>query len=349
MFTGVHPLLDSCRRVGALASLVIFIMGASVSGAVAQDAQIKSLIDRIDRLQRELTTLQRQVYRGETPPAPALGASSEGAGMSNTAAARIELRLSQFEAELRTLTGQAEEAAFRNTQLGDRLDKLVADTDLRFQYLEQGAPPMASGQGGLDASGAQMASDGQQPFSSGSGTLGTINPDDLAAIQNQPVETVSPGAQPAQAATAPGSEPGGQQTASLGYNLTGDTPKERYNHAFGLLSQANYGEAELALRAFVEQYPKDPLAGNAKYWLGETYYVRQDYQQAAVTFAEAYQEFPNNSKAADNLLKLGMSLSSLGSKSDACGTFTELLKRYPKAAATVLQRAKQELKRLSCP
>jgi tol-pal system protein YbgF len=131
--------------------------------------------------------------------------------------------------------------------------------------------------------------------------------------------------------------------------LAGETPEEQYQHAFGLLSQANYGEAELALRTFVEQNPKDPLAGNAKYWLGETYYVRQDYQQAAVTFAEAYQEYPNSGKAPDNLLKLGMSLSALGSDSDACGTFTELLKRYPTAAATVLQRANQERQRLACP
>ena len=91
------------------------------------------------------------------------------------------------------------------------------------------------------------------------------------------------------------------------------------------------------------------MAGNAKYWLGETFYVRQDYQQAAITFAEAYQEYPNSGKAPDNRLKLGMSRAALDSQNDACGTFAELLKRYPQAAATILQRAKQERQRLSCP
>ena len=105
----------------------------------------------------------------------------------------------------------------------------------------------------------------------------------------------------------------------------------------------------MALRAFINQHPDNPLAGNAKYWLGETYYVRQDFQQAAVTFAEAYQEFPNNSKAPDNLLKLGMSLAALGRKSDACGTYAEVLKRYPEAAVTVTRRTKQERQRLTCP
>src|SRR3546814_4312161 len=67
--------------------------------------------------------------------------------------------------------------------------------------------------------------------------------------------------------------------------------------------------------------------------LGETYYVRGNYQQAAVTFAEGFETYPDNSKAPDNLLKLGMSLASLGSTQDACGTFTVLLDRYADAPA----------------
>jgi tol-pal system protein YbgF len=163
------------------------------------------------------------------------------------------------------------------------------------------------------------------------------------------IQPVAPGTGISQQDTSVAAlQPGGQESAAA-YTLVGTTPEEQYKYAFGLLSQANYGEAELALRSFVDQNPNDRLAGNAKYWLGETFYVRQDYQQAAVTFAEAYQEYPGSAKAPDNLLKLGMSLSALGSQSDACGTFVELLKRYPEAAVTILQRAKQERQRLSCP
>ncbi|MEE8504913.1 MAG: tol-pal system protein YbgF [Kiloniellales bacterium] len=335
-------------NAGFAAALLLGVLGFTVPAAFAQDAQVKGLIDRIDRLQREMSTLQRQVYRGDPPPAAATDAPASSGGLSNTAGARIELRLSQLEVEMRTLTGQIEEATFGINQLRDRLDRLAADIDLRLQRLEQDAPAMAGGQG---APGAQIASTGSaNTFDTAPKVLGTINPDDLRALQTQPVEQMSPAAQATgQAGAAVQREAGGQQTANLIYPLAGDTPEERYRHAFGLLSQANYGEAELALRAFLVQHPKNPLSGNAKYWLGETYYVRQDFQQAAVTFAEAFQEFPENSKAPDNLLKLGMSLAALGSKSDACGTFTELLKRYPEAAVTVIQRAKQERQRLSCP
>ena len=72
------------------------------------------------------------------------------------------------------------------------------------------------------------------------------------------------------------------------------------------------------MRSFIQRYPNDSLAGNAQYWLGETYYVRKDYNNAAAVFAEGYQKYPKGGKAADNLLKLGMALGQLGQKTDAC-------------------------------
>lgn len=340
---------------GALAGAVVWAglvgaitVGLPSAGAWAQDSQIKGLVDRVDRLQRELTTLQRQVYRGEPPPAPEAAppaAESGGSeGLGTTAAARLELRLSQLEAQIRELTGKIEEASYRQDQLRGQIDKLAADTDLRLQQLERGAAGQAAGapgpMAGQPPAGTATASTGGQP-----GVLGTVPAEDVQAMKPTPVEPASPATGAAQGSGESAGAAAGAQTA---YALPEGTPEEQYQAAFNLLSQANYGEAELALRSFIEQHPDHPLAGNAKYWLGETYYVRQDYQQAAITFAEGFQKYPDNPKAPDNLLKLGMALSSLGNKADACGTFAELMKRYPNAAVTVQQRAKQERQRLGC-
>jgi len=337
--------ISAAVRPGAALVVVLWLMAAP---AHAQDAQVQALMDRIDRLQRELVTLQRQVYRGEPPPAAATIAAeptvAKSEGLSTEAAARIELRLSQLEAQLRGLTGRIEEAGYRQSQLRGQIDRLASDMDTRVRRLEQAGAPTAgaaptlgsapgTAEGQLAASGASSPLGDTSPK-----VLGTVDAADLAALRGEKVEPASP------AAAAPDTA-----VPSTTVALQGATPKEQYDYAFGLLRQANYGGAEGALRAFIEAYPNDPLAGNAKYWLGETYYVRQDYQQAAITFAEAYQQYPDNTKAPDNLLKLGMSLSSLGSKDDACGTFAELLKRYTGAAATVRQRAKRERQRLACP
>jgi tol-pal system protein YbgF len=350
----LHSMPRAAWRLGLVLVLAAGVLAAGLAPgpeARAQENDLQSLLQRIERLQRDMNTLQRHVYKGEPLPALEAAPGNTGGELKNTAAARIDLRLSQFEAQLRSLTGQVEEAVYRNNQNRERLERLAAETDLRLRQLEQGMPPATAMQGAPGGQMAPGATGGDQTaFATQPQVFGTVKQADLDAMRSQPV---SPGTAVAQQDTSQAGQQtlgaGTQQAAAPGaYVLAGANPEEQYQQAFGLLSQANYGEAELALRAFVAQNPQDALAGNAKYWLGETFYVRQDYQQAAITFAEAYQEYPGSGKAPDNLLKLGMSLSALGSKNDACGTFAELLKRYPQAAATVLQRAKQERLRLAC-
>lgn len=102
------PVGGAVRIIARLTFFLVLVPGAGLAAGEAvwaQDANTQALIDRIDRLQRELVTLQRQVYKGEAPPASAAGAAAGTSGITTSAAARIELRLSQFEAELRTLTG----------------------------------------------------------------------------------------------------------------------------------------------------------------------------------------------------------------------------------------------------
>ena len=72
--------------------------------------------------------------------------------------------------------------------------------------------------------------------------------------------------------------------------------------------------AELALREFVRFNPNHNLAGNAQYWYGETFRIRQLYQDAASAYLEGYQKYPKSSKAPVNLLKLGVMLVQIGEK-----------------------------------
>ena len=126
------------------------------------------------------------------------------------------------------------------------------------------------------------------------------------------------------------------------------TVKEQYTYALNLLRQTNYDQAEIALTEFVAQHGDAPLAGNARYWLGETYYVRADYEQAAQTFFQGYQASPGNAKAPDMLLKLGMSLSQLKKKTEACATFDKLVGDFPNASTRINNAVVRERKRAGC-
>ncbi len=346
---------ETLLRRGAATLAPAVLLGSLLAGAL-QPAVAQSVDDQLQRLQREVSDLQRQVYGGAPPPA-AGAAAGGGGGLAPTQAARLQLQVDQLEVQIQDLTGRVEDMTFRMQSVSDRLDRLVADVDLRLRNLEEGGRmPMAgtAPQGGMMADQPVVGGQVAEPAAPGPqagvasppqpGTLGTISETDLNAFQR---DQAAEAAQTQFAGQAPATE----QTAAVppaASVLPAGSPQEQYDFAFGLLRQANYAGAEQAFSAFLQQNPNDPLAGNAKYWLGETFYVRGNYQQAAVTFAEGFEAYPNNSKAPDNLLKLGMSLASLGSTQDACGTFNVLLDRYASAPATILSRAQRESQRLGC-
>jgi len=128
----------------------------------------------------------------------------------------------------------------------------------------------------------------------------------------------------------------------------GGDPKQLYETAYGYLLQQNFGSARSAFADFLELYPNDPLAGNAQYWLGETYYVRNKYRAAAKAFLKGYRKYGHSNKAPDSLLKLAMSFDRLGQKDAACSSFGELKSKFPRASSHVKNRAQSESKRLGC-
>ena len=125
-------------------------------------------------------------------------------------------------------------------------------------------------------------------------------------------------------------------------------PEEIYQRAYNILSKGNYEAAEAAFNTFIIDYPDHNLTSNAYYWLGQTFFVRKNYQKAATTFAEGYIKFPIGSKAADQLFKLGISLNLLNKSTDACATFKKLDKEFPDAPSRISNRAKTFKEKLDC-
>ncbi len=127
-----------------------------------------------------------------------------------------------------------------------------------------------------------------------------------------------------------------------------ESAKEQYDWALSLITEAKYSDAALAFHQFVNDHPNTEMTGNAYYWLAETYYVRGDFEQASVYFLEGYKKFPESSKAADNLLKLAISLGNTGKKKEACISFDKLSNEFPSASSAIKNRSKKESARLEC-
>jgi tol-pal system protein YbgF len=142
-----------------------------------------------------------------------------------------------------------------------------------------------------------------------------------------------------------GAAPAGQSTLSSGGTLgtlpQGAAPDTRpqFDAAMNLLAKAQYDEARAAFRAFADDNPKDTLAPQAVYWVGDIAYVQKDYGAAAQAFAEAIKKYPTSSRGPDSMLKLGQSLLALGSKKEGCLALGAIKSKYPKASAAVLSQA----------
>jgi tol-pal system protein YbgF len=136
------------------------------------------------------------------------------------------------------------------------------------------------------------------------------------------------------------------ETVALG-NASSADPEVIYERSYESLLRRQFNDAEVGFRGFLEQHRDHSLAGNAQYWLGETYYVQGDYKQAAQAFLSGYRDFPKSRKAADSLLKLGLSLNRLGQKEQACAAYMQVDSQFPKAAEA-RKRAQSEIKRAGC-
>ena len=121
-----------------------------------------------------------------------------------------------------------------------------------------------------------------------------------------------------------------------------------YHDAFKMLQDGDYAGAEKGFKTFVQRNPQHVLAGNAQYWLGETYYARRDYQNAMAAFAEGFKVYKASPKGPDNLLKLGITLAALGRKSDACSVFARFNQDYPRATDLQKRRVDQERQKNGC-
>ena len=106
---------------------------------------------------------------------------------------------------------------------------------------------------------------------------------------------------------------------------------EAFKHARQLLLEGQYASAGNAFQAFVETYGDTANGPEARYWLGETLYIRGLYPDAATAYIGSIRGWPQTRWAPDAVVKLARSLIALNKPTDACHTLAEFDRRYPGA------------------
>lgn len=225
----------------------------------------------------------------------------------------------QLKTEVRELRGQLEQQQFALSQMTDRQRELYLDMDRRLQRAE------AAG-GAVAATGATPAAGAGTPTApaAGSATATSTSPAAVSAVAAASAATQASTPAPVTASVDPVKE------------------QQAYQAAFNLLKAGRYDQAAKAFQSFLDEYPNGKFADNAQYWLGESYYVTRNFDNAMREFNKLVTEHPDSQKVTHALLKIGYINDELGQEEKAREVLTNLTKNYPQSTAAGLAAKRLE-------
>jgi tol-pal system protein YbgF len=350
--------------MGCLALIVASLAGPRQ--ASAQSDQWDALFDRMIRLEHEVKAMQSG--GGAVPLNPAAVGNSGAVedqlrqvmamlDQIRQTQRSLELRLERlegtsggttgsiYEPQSQAPYGQSDNNSFDFSQYESReLAQLSAEQDVTIyrDYEPQTVPQpqvlgTLSGTQAYGTQGYQMQAYESQSYGQGQpATSGGYGASDVSSSLLP--ETVESAALDSAAVPTTG---GSSASSSDG------SAEKLYQGGYESLLGRRFGDAEGSFKMFVDRHRDHPLASDAHFWLGETYYVQGDYKQAAQSFLKGYRDYPDGRKAPDTLFKLALSLQQLEQTSQACSTFAEVAKKYP-TAANVRNEALKEMQRAGC-
>ena len=317
--------------------LIKFFLVISLFISGFANADSHELNEILEKIQKDIKTLEKAVYSGTKElDVGATNVSSFENSNSEDVLTRHLLKLSEIENQFQSLTNKFEEINFKLDKLSNRMSKVQADNQIRFQDLEKGLPL----DGDRQKVSKKLKTDPNQslPGSSQPQDLGSVSYKDTSTNEivqrTQSIDT-----------TASIVTETFQAEEKI---LPNESPDNQYKFATSFLKVGDYSTAERAFREFVVTNPEHDLAGNAQYWYAETFRIRQLYTDAASAYLEGYQKYPKGEKAPINLLKLGISMVQIGEKDQGCKMIDGVEKQYPKANQSVIQKAKYESQKFEC-
>jgi tol-pal system protein YbgF len=309
-----------------------------VINQVSSFAEIDSgsrIIDRLERMERDLVSLQRQFYREK----PSDGSSPVVRSGGNVA--EIDARVGNIEEKMRVLNGNIEQLQYESKKQQQLLSEILEKQNAR--QIEE-LKPKAKEEPVVKKPEVKKAKPApkepvikDEPKILGKVAIKNINDDNNAIIEKDPEEQ--------KPEIVEVDKDGGDK---LKEGNKEDNAQELFDKSFTYLRSSNLENAERGFTKFIAQYKDHALVGNAYYWLGETFFIRKDYKQAGANFVKSYKESPNGAKAYEALIKLATSFSHLDKKKEACSVINKLNSFESKLSNNLKQRIKEEASRIGC-
>ena len=297
------------------------------------ESQMRQISGQIEQMQFETRRLAEQLKKFQDDVDFRFHEGAQGTPAAKPPQKRSEAPATQINGDDRGPPQSAAIAPSRANRRGDAFDPSQ----------NPGAPGAPRPLGSL-ALAASTNLAGDRPYESSSAGLDRNEPGaplDLANGRTRMVAAPTTPSPPMAAASVPTS--GGTVIA-----MAPNPAKEEFDIALGYFKQRAYENAEKGFAGFLEKNPKNKMASDAIYYLGESFYQRGRQSEAAEQYLKISTHYANSPRAPEALLRLGQSLNALGAKEQACATYGEIGRKYPNAPATVKTGAEREAKRAKC-
>jgi TolA-binding protein len=305
------------RPITALLGLAA--IGLVPASAIAQ-RQPPTPEQRLDRLERQINQLQRQLFpKGR--PADTAGFSDEPAA-TQSSVATLDQRLDSLERQMADLLRQSEESGHRLQTLESDVAKARTEQEQRLSTLEQRMNDAAT------AAAAQPAA--AEPAA------------DTKPVARKPVTSKPASTKPSAAEKGEGGPALPAANAILG--AVADAGEDAYTQGFHLWEAGQYDEAIAALKAFVAAYPKHRRVSYANNLIGRSLLSKGDARNAAAVFLANYRANASGERAADSLYYLGQAVMQLGQPGQACKAYSEFDAIYGSKARADLKKQVAEAK-----
>lgn len=306
----------------------------SATPALTQDAGVGK---RVEKLEKEMRAVQRAVFPGGAPAffegeiAPDATPGERSA--ATTPIADLTARVDALETQLRSITEQSEQNAFKLRELERQFALLKADASKRLDALEAPAVPATpvGAQTPLPTTPAAItARPAVTPVAVAPATAAPAATTATPPKQKTAVVAAKPAALPATAGKATSERLA--LVKAVAVPSTGNAVDDGYTYGFRLWEAKFYPEAQAQLKQVVERNPKHRLASYAQNLLGRAFLDEGKPSLAAVAFYNNYKDRPDGERAPHSLMYMGIALDKLGRKVDACKAFRELEEVYGERA-----------------
>ena len=318
----------------------------------AEEIPLDKLLQKLETIESRIKVLEKATFNNTT--------SGQANNLSlddyQSIIAKQSIQIAELQNEIQSLTAQIEEMIFVMQSTVNNFNTFKEDAEFRFTDLNTKAENIEKVQNNakpktLSVMQSEMFTANEEELDLEPKSLGTINMTSLPEEENSPFEVKIDNDGEEQEIINTISQDNivslGEQKTFLSI-LPESDEKSQYEYAINLLKQGDYETAEKAFTEFITIGDDKNYLSNSHFWLAETYYVRENYKDAAKNYLNLYQTFPNANKTPDALLKLGISLVNMQQKEQGCITFMQLLESYPEAHASTIDRSNLELKRNGC-